>query len=76
MLISGKNYDLADGRLFLVSTRGDKPAVKQLTFDFDALQGQGDSLAELARSKPEIGEFFQEAHVANKTPAKENADGP
>ena len=56
--IAGVNYDLAKGSLFLVSARDDPPRVAQINFDLSGFP-EGDALKALAKSNPQIREFFE-----------------
>jgi hypothetical protein len=55
--IGDERFDLADGSLFLVSTRGTHSQVRQLQRDISKLKP--DDLKQLARSDPQIIEFFE-----------------
>jgi hypothetical protein len=60
LTIAGVDYDLAKGRLFLVSTRADPPMVAQLAFDLDRIPKGSEELQDLAKSNPQIRKFFQQ----------------
>jgi hypothetical protein len=53
LTIDGKAYDLADGSLFLVSTRDKGPQVTQLKRDLSGVRVPGGGLEELYRD-PEV----------------------
>ena len=59
--INAVTYDLANGSLFLVSTRGEQPQVLQLKRDTMKLKPGEESkrsLEDLARNDPDIAPFF------------------
>jgi hypothetical protein len=57
--LNGTDYDLAEGRLFLVSTKDGKAVVRQLQRDFS--QVRPDSLQRFADSDPDVARFITEA---------------
>jgi hypothetical protein len=60
----GTSYSLADGAFFLLSTRGEKPRVKQLKRDLTTLKDEAEFFKELAKSDAEIRAFFLEPEKA------------
>jgi hypothetical protein len=64
MKINGKVYELGDGPLFLIATRGAEVRVRQLARDLSAVRPEKESLEEFLRHDPDIGPFFAEAAVA------------
>jgi hypothetical protein len=56
--LAGKAYDLKDGTLFLVSTAGPEPRVKQLKSDIRKLKDEEAAFLKLAEQSAEIGDFF------------------
>jgi hypothetical protein len=59
--INKTEYDLADGRLFLVSTVGGKPQVRQLKRDSFGSQQGGEGLRILAKDDPEVRQFVADS---------------
>lgn len=57
-VVDGTQYDLTNGRLFLVRPAGDACAVKQLDKDLSAFDPSAD-LAALGRADPAIRTFFE-----------------
>jgi hypothetical protein len=55
--IEGKDYDLANGTLFLVSAQGGQYRVKQLKRDLSHLQSASE-LKEFGKNDPDIVGFF------------------
>jgi len=55
--IDDTRYDLADGRLFLVTTRGGRTEVRQLDRDLSGVQPDWESIVVFAKSDPDVAEF-------------------
>ena len=51
-------YDLADGALFLISTQGAEPRIKQLQRDMSSVKSEIGYFEGLAKSDAEIRDFF------------------
>jgi hypothetical protein len=58
--VGGVGYDLAQGSLFLMATRGGAPSVKQLDLDLSGLNSGGSvtGLRQLAEASPDISAYF------------------
>jgi hypothetical protein len=61
LTFGGARYALADGAVFLVTTRGGPPQVRQVKVDLRPLKPRREDLVELARRDPEIGAFLTQA---------------
>jgi hypothetical protein len=61
--IEGNKYDLADGTLFLVSSRRGY-VVKQLKRDLTRFQDADELFKELSKSDPDVLDFFRPTEVA------------
>lgn len=59
-----QSYQLADGGLFLVSTQGEQPLVKQLKRDLAQMKLENSELRALSRTDDEIRGFFKDAGKA------------
>jgi hypothetical protein len=57
-------YDLADGSLFLISTQGAEPRIKQLQRDLSSVKSEIGYFEGLAKSDAEIRDFFIEQKAA------------
>jgi hypothetical protein len=64
--IDGKEFDLAEGSLFLVSTHQEKPRVAQLAQDVTKIPNETGALREFALANAEISKFFHEAQQATE----------
>jgi len=58
VVLDGKNYDLTQGNLFLVSFDGQQWRVKQLQVDLSRLTKDPESFKAMAKANPAIAEFF------------------
>jgi hypothetical protein len=68
LTIDGVTYDLAGGSLFLVSTKGERPVVKQLNRDTSQFKEDPESLKAFARTDPEISAIFTAREEAEPAP--------
>jgi hypothetical protein len=59
--VAGKDYDLAEGNLFLVRAEGDQFVIKQLKRDLLDVKFERESLQAFERNDPEISGFFAKA---------------
>jgi hypothetical protein len=57
VIINNVSYDLAGGRLFLVSTRGGGTRVRQLQRDLDKVQATDRGVERLAKTDPEVARY-------------------
>jgi hypothetical protein len=58
--IGGARYDLADGTLFLVTTRGGATEVQQLSRDLQSVPLDHDGILAFARKDPDLAAFLNE----------------
>lgn len=56
--IGGVRYDLAAGTLFIVTTQGGTPAVRQLSRDLSAVPLDHDGILAFARNDPDLAAFL------------------
>lgn len=56
--LDAKEYDLANGTLFLVKTKGGKTEVEQVTKDLSAVQPDATSFEEFARKDAAVSKFL------------------
>jgi hypothetical protein len=61
LVIDGQQYELAKGALFLVSTKGDKTAVQQLSHDLAQFNPDKEGLERLAKEDPDVARFIVDA---------------
>jgi hypothetical protein len=61
LLIDGQEYDMAKGALFLVSTKGGKTGVQQISRDLTPFNPDKESLERLAKEDPDVARFVAEA---------------
>jgi hypothetical protein len=59
--IDGTRYDMANGALFLLSTKDGQLRVTQLDVDLSQVQGGTQGFEALAKKEPRIGKFIAEA---------------
>lgn len=59
LTLDGTEYDLANGRVFLVKPAGDKLEVKQIEKDFSTTEFNGADLAAIGRGESAIRTFFE-----------------
>ncbi len=59
--LNGTPYDLANGTLFLVSTKGGRVRVTQLDVDLSRVQPNAQAFEALAKNEPTIAKFIAEA---------------
>jgi hypothetical protein len=59
--LNGTPYDLANGTLFLVSTKGGQVRVTQLDVDLSKVQPNKEGFEALAKNDPKISQFIAEA---------------
>ena len=59
--INGTPYDLADGTLFLVSTKGGKVRVTQLDVDLSKVQSDKQVFEAFAKNQPKVAQFIADA---------------
>ncbi len=66
--IADVEYDLADGHLFLIKTRGTKPRIAQLSVDVKKVSSRFgmNGLIKFARSNSKIVSFWKDAEPAGK----------
>jgi hypothetical protein len=57
--VADKEYDLANGCLFLVKTRGGKTEVEQLSRDLSAVQPETESCRSFVRSDPAVSKLLR-----------------
>ncbi len=77
--IGDQSYDLSDGRLILLATKGEKPRVKQLALAKLDLKPEGkrsddqvtlEQLQDLAKTDPDILAFFTDTAPSVESPAR------
>jgi hypothetical protein len=56
--LDGKEYDLSQGTLFLVKTKGGKTEIEQLKQDLTAVQPDAESCKEFAEKDPAVSKFL------------------
>jgi hypothetical protein len=61
VIINDAQYKLEDGALFLVTTHGDAPVVRQVSIDLSALHGTAESFEAVAKDHAEVKEFLTQA---------------
>jgi hypothetical protein len=61
LVIDGQQYDMAKGALFLVSTKGGKTEVQQLSRDLAPFNPDKEGLERLAKEDPDVARFVAEA---------------
>jgi hypothetical protein len=66
MTIDGREHNLADGALFLISTVDSKVRVLQLDYDLENFPTTQSALKEYAETNEEIREFFGGKEIANR----------
>ena len=71
LLIAGREYDLAEGRLFMVALGDGHLAVRQSTIAIDDLNVSGAELPKFADSHPEIAHFFAHAYELREEASEE-----
>jgi len=59
--INGTPYDLANGTLFLVSTKGGQVQVMQLDVDLSKVQSDRQGFEAFAKNQPKVAQFIAEA---------------
>ena len=59
--LNGTPYDLANGTLFLVSTRGGEVRVTQLDVDLSKVQADKQGFEDFAKGQPRVAQFIAEA---------------
>jgi hypothetical protein len=64
--IDGAAYDLANGPLFLVTTRGGKTEVRQLQRDWSAVPATAEAIDGLAKEDPDVAAFLAAADPPGK----------
>lgn len=57
--LSGQNYNLSKGGLFLVSVRGGERRIEQIACDLGAIEMSQKGFKSLLDSQPEIKQFFE-----------------
>jgi hypothetical protein len=57
--IDGRRYDLANGRLFVVTTRPGETAVEQLQRDLDNVRANRESCIAFAQGDPDVQAFLE-----------------
>jgi len=62
--MQGQQYDLAKGRLFLVTTRGEGVQVEQLNRDLSTINPTVEGCEAFARRDPDVSRFIREATEA------------
>ena len=60
MIINGSSYELSNGSLFLVSTRGGKVEVRQVQRDLLKVKPDQESVEKLVKDEADVGSFFAE----------------
>ena len=68
IMIARRKYDLANGSLFLVSTKQNPPLVAQFDVDVQNFPRDKEGLKQLSRAQPDIGGFFKKCHAATLDP--------
>jgi hypothetical protein len=56
--VAGQEFDLAEGSLFLVRTRGGKTEVEQISRDVSAVQPTAESCKEFAKKNADVAELL------------------
>jgi hypothetical protein len=59
--INGTSYDLANGTLFLVSTKGGKVRITQLDVDLSRVKPGKEGFEVFAKTEPKVAQFIAEA---------------
>lgn len=72
--IDGDRYDLKAGNLFLVATKEDRIAVRQLHRDLSAVPLERDGILAFAASDPDLAAFLQETPMVTPSPTAISTD--
>jgi hypothetical protein len=62
--INGRRFQVEDGRVFLVSTRGDKPDTIQLRMDLSKLEPTRANLLRMTEDQPQIKAYVDKLKLA------------
>lgn len=74
--IGGSRYDLADGTLYLVATKGGAADVKQLSRDLSDLPLDHDAVLAFARHDPDLAAFLNQNQPATQPPSATSTSLP
>jgi len=66
--IDGTPYDLSDGRLFIVTAKGDGTGVTQLARDLSSIQPNYSSCLAFAKNDPDLAQFMSDKAASTPSP--------